>query len=93
MQTPMAYHYRFSHPAVAADCVVFGFDMAPAERKFTRNEPTRIMFRFLAKSFVEPFVVYNIYGFTMLSDRAAGNHVVHFIQRTITAGQANEAIA
>ena len=46
MQTPMAYHYRFSPPAVAADCVKFGFDMAPAERKFTRYEPTRIMFRF-----------------------------------------------
>lgn len=46
MQTPMAYHYRFSHLAVAADCVVFGFDMAPTERKFARKEPTRIMFRF-----------------------------------------------
>ena len=46
MQTAMAYHYRFSPPAVAADCVEFGFDVAPTERKFARNEPTRIMFRF-----------------------------------------------
>ena len=46
MQTPMAYHYRYPHPAVAADCVVFGFDVVPTDRKFTRNEPTRIMFRF-----------------------------------------------
>ena len=56
MQTPMAYHYRFSHPAVAADYETSGiewlesailFDANFDQRvTFTRNEPTRIMFRF-----------------------------------------------
>ena len=55
MQTPMEFRYRYPHPAVAADCVVFGFDVAPTERESTRKNKHMALQVLLIERGIEPY--------------------------------------
>lgn len=54
-QERFKYHYRYPHPAVTTDCVVFGFDVAPDERKSKKKNKRMALQVLLIERGIEPF--------------------------------------